>query len=216
MKVEVWSDIACPFCYIGKQHFEAARSSFPYADKLRVTWRAFELDPNAPARSPLTIPQMLAKKYGMTENRARQMNQNVAGQGALVGIRFDFEHAVLANTFDAHRLAKYAQAQGRESVLAKLFAAYFELGLCVSDHDVLVQIAESEGLSGTDCRKMLASDAYTQEVRADEAQAQEFGLSGVPAFVIADKFLVSGAQPVATFQEALMTAWQESEADAHS
>ena len=207
MRIDIWSDFACPFCFIGKKHWDLAVSKFPHRERLDVRWHSFELDPQARNKGQ-TVTQMLAQKYRMTEAKARQMNEGVAQQGARVGIAFDFDRVILANTFDAHRLALWAQEHGRD-LREGLFRAYFSEGLDVSDAEVLVRIAVAGTVEEALVRTFLRSGEYTDRVRADEAQAQEFGLSGVPAFVIAQKYLVSGAQPPEAMLEALNTAWEE-------
>lgn len=209
MKVDIWSDIACPFCYIGKRNFEKALEQFPYRDQVQVTMRSFELDPNAPKNQNVSMDQMLAKKYNMTLEKARSLNVSVTEKAAHAGIRFDLEAAILTNHFDGHRLLHLAKERGVQAAMQeKLFAAYFSEGKDVSDHRELIQLATEAGLQVADVKAVLESDKYAAEVREDESIANELGISGVPAFVLAEKYLISGAQPVETFVEALDAAWR--------
>lgn len=210
MRVDIWSDIACPFCYIGKRNFEAALEQFDQRDHVEVTYHSYELDPNAPKDQNVSMDEMLAKKYGMTVEKARKMNESVTERAAQAGIHFDLEAAILTNHFDGHRLLHLAKENHLQKELAeKLFAAYFSEGKNVSDHHELTQLAAEAGLKVPDIKAVLASDKYAEDVREDESVANEIGITGVPAFILAEKYLVSGAQPVATFVEALNAAWSD-------
>lgn len=212
MRVDIWSDTACPFCYIGKRNFEKALAQFQHKDKVQVTMHSFELDPNAPKNQNVSMDQMLAKKYGMPIEKAREMNVSVTERAAQAGIHFDLEAAILTNHLDGHRLLHLAKERGVQSEMQeKLFAAYFSEGKDVSDHATLVQLGAEVGLKPAEVRDVLESEMYTTEVREDEAVANELGISGVPAFVLAEKYLISGAQPVETFIEALDAAWRQNE-----
>ena len=209
MKVDIWSDIACPFCYIGKRNFEKALEQFPHRDQVQVTMRSFELDPNASKNQNMSMDQMLAKKYNMTLEKAHSLNVSVTEKAAHAGIRFDLEAAILTNHFDGHRLLHLAKHHGVQAVMQeKLFAAYFSEGKDVSNHHELIQLATEAGLPAAEVKAVLESDKYAAEVREDESIASEWGISGVPAFVLAEKYLISGAQPVETFIEALEAAWR--------
>lgn len=212
MKVDIWSDIACPFCYIGKRNFEKALEQFPHKDQVQVVMHSFELDPNAAKNQNISMDQMLAKKYGMPLEKARQMNESVTERAAQAGIHFDLEAAILTNHFDGHRLLHLAKDRGVQSEMQeKLFAAYFSEGKDVSDHSTLIQLGAEAGLKPAEIKDVLETEMYTTEVREDEAVANELGISGVPAFVLAEKYLISGAQPVETFIEALDAAWRHHE-----
>ncbi len=206
MQIEIWSDIVCPFCFIGKRNFEAALALLPEADreKVEVTWRSFELDPNANAQPGVSIYELLASKYGRSLEWAKQMNENMTKQGAGVGIKFDFDRVVPTNSFNAHRLLHFARANRKQNETAELlFKAYFSEGKDINDLGVLSEVASMVGLNSTEVEVVLSGDAYKKDVRDDEELAAQFGLSGVPAFVIERKFLISGAQPVEAFLEAL-------------
>ncbi len=213
MKIEIWSDIACPWCYIGKRRFESALAEFPYRDSLDIVWRSFELDPNAPARQVLPSVELLATKYGMTVAKAQGMMDNMTATGAAEGVSFRFDRSISGNTFDAHRLTHFAAIHDRrEPMVERLFAAYFTDGDAMGDHDTLVRLAREIGLDANSVRTMLASDAFADDVRDDEERARHFGISGVPFFAIDEKYGISGAQPASAILGALTEAWAESAA----
>lgn len=211
MKIEVWSDYVCPFCYIGKRRLELALEQFPHQDQVEVEFKAFELDPNSLTYSGQNIHEVLAKKYGMSIEQARQSNQGIGQHAASVGLAFNFDEMKPTNTFDAHRLAKFAKSQGKEAeVSEKLLYAYFTESKLISDHDTLADIAEAAGLDREKVLEVLSDqNAYKSEVRTDEALAQQYGVQGVPFFVINQKYAISGAQPLETFQGALQKVWEE-------
>lgn len=208
MKIEIWSDIACPWCFVGKRRFEAALAVFDHRDKVEVVWRSFELDRVAPPTYGISTNELLSLKYGVTKERAAEMNDHLTKIAALDGLAFRTDLARPGNTFDAHRLTHFAETHGkRTEVIERLMKAYLEEGELMSDHDTLVRIASETGLDAGKTREMLASDAFADFVRADEERAHELGINGVPFFVIDERYAVSGAQPVASFIEALNTAW---------
>lgn len=202
--VEIWSDILCPFCYIGKRRFQAALAAFPQRDKVEVIWRSFELNPDAKRDSQKNIYEHLAEKYGRTVEWAREQNANLARQGTPLGLNFDFDHLIPTNSFDAHRLLHFAKSKGRQDAVSeKLFAAYFTEGKHIGRIETLLVLAVDAGLDAKETEAVLRSDAFTEAVRADEDEAQLFGLTGVPAFVCNRKYLISGAQAEAVFTQAL-------------
>jgi predicted DsbA family dithiol-disulfide isomerase len=210
MKVEVWSDVVCPFCYIGKRRFEAALAQFPHREHVEVEYRSFELDPYAPRETTQTIHEMLAAKYGMSVEQAKAMNANVAAQARSVGLNFVFDHMTPSNTFDAHRLIHYAATVGkRDAMVERLFAAYFTESKKVSDRAVLLELAVEAGLDRQTAAEVLDSDTYTAEVRKDEQEAARIGIRGVPFYLFNRKYGVSGAQPSEVFLQALEKAWEE-------
>jgi predicted DsbA family dithiol-disulfide isomerase len=216
MQVEVFSDVVCPWCYIGKRRFEAALADFPHADDVTVTYRSFQLDPDAPARSTQSVEQHLADKYGRTLEQAREMNQRVTDLAAGVGLDFHLEKAQRANTFDAHRLLHLAAARGVQADLAeRLLDAYFTGGAVVSDHEELTDLAVAAGLDRAEVGAVLGGDEYAEQVRADLALAGRFGISGVPFFVFDRTYGVSGAQETTVFSEVLDRVWTETQATAH-
>ena len=211
MNIEIWSDIACPWCYIGKRRFEQALNQFPHRDALDIVWRSFELDPKAPARQTVPTVELLATKYGMSAEKAQAMMDSMTATGAIDGLEFRFDRTISGNTFDAHRLIHFAATVGqRAAMVERLFAAYFTEGEAMGDHDTLVRMASDIGLDATAVRNMLLSDAHATDVRSDEARAQQFGITGVPFFAINERHGISGAQPAAAIVEALTKAWAES------
>jgi len=212
MKVEIWSDVVCPFCYIGKREFENALAQFPHKDDVQVEWKSFELDREAPVRAEDDMYTMLAKKYGRTREEAKGMVAGVVERAKTVGLEYDMEHAVMGSSLDAHRLIQFAKTKGKASEAEeRLFKAHFVLGEHIGDRSVLKRIAEEIGLDGKEVEEMLASPAFTQAVHGDEYEAQQIGVSGVPFFVLDRKYAVSGAQASDHFLGALQQAWAERE-----
>jgi predicted DsbA family dithiol-disulfide isomerase len=209
VEVEIWSDINCPWCYIGKRRFEAALAGFAHADEVTLTWRSFELDPDAPAETPGNGAVRLAEKYGVALERAREMEQNVTQVAAGDGLVYDLEQARLGSSFDAHRLVQMARRHGlQDAMKERLFRARFSEGRLVSDLETLVQLGTEVGLDGAEVRAMLAGDEFAAEVREDEATAHQLGISGVPMFVIDRAFGMSGAQPSGQLLALLEHAWE--------
>jgi predicted DsbA family dithiol-disulfide isomerase len=208
MQVEIFSDVVCPWCYIGKRRFEAALAGFSNTDDVTVAYRSFQLDPDAPAVSTQSIEQHLADKYGRTLAQAREMNQRVTDLAARVGLEFHLEKAQRANTFDAHRLLHLAAAHGAQAELTeRLLDAYFTQGALISDHAELTELGAAAGLDGAEVSAALASDDYAAQVHADLALAGRFGISGVPFFVFDRTYGVSGAQETAVFSDVLERLW---------
>ena len=227
MRVEIWSDIACPWCYVGKARFEKALGAFPHQDEIEVVHRSFELDPRRAKGDNESVLKMLTKKYGMSEAQARAGEENLGSLAAAEGLEYRTEGRDHGSTFDMHRLLHFAKEQGRQTELLQiLYRANFveERSLYVDADDYLIELAVEAGLDAEDARKVLAdTTAYADEVRADERAAAELGANGVPFFVLDRKFGVSGAQPVEVFGKALEQAWgsrsplkliQESDGDA--
>jgi predicted DsbA family dithiol-disulfide isomerase len=212
MKVEVWSDFACPFCYIGKQRLESALEQFEQKDEVEVVYRSFELDPKAKRDVAFDVHDMLVAKYGMSREQAIEMNKNLSRTAQEAGLDFQFDNLILTNTFDAHRLAQHALARGKmNSVTRELFKAYFTDSLHLGDHETLADLAAQAGLDRAEALEVLAGDHYSAEVRADEAEASRLGVTGVPYFVIDRKYAVSGAQSTDMFLNALQTVWKEAQ-----
>jgi predicted DsbA family dithiol-disulfide isomerase len=211
MKIEVWSDYVCPFCYIGKRRLEVALDQFPHKEQVEVEFKSFELDPNSPKNIGQNIHEVLAQKYGMSVEKAKEANQGVGQQAATVGLTFNFDAMKPTNTFDAHRLAKFAKTQGKEPVVSeKLLHAYFTESKHIGDFETLADIAEASGLNRQEVLEVLHDqNAYATEVRKDESLAQQYGVRGVPYFVINQKYAISGAQPTETFIGALQKIWDE-------
>jgi predicted DsbA family dithiol-disulfide isomerase len=211
MKIEVWSDYVCPFCYIGKRRLEVALDQFPHRDQVEVEFKSFELDPNSPKNIGQNIHEVLAKKYGMSVGKAKEANQGVGQQAATVGLKFNFDEMKPTNTFDAHRLAKFAKTQGKEAAVSEmLLHAYFTESKHIGDIETLADLAEAAGLNRQEVLQVLNDkEAYATDVRQDESLAQQYGVRGVPYFVINQKYAISGAQPTETFMGALQKVWEE-------
>jgi predicted DsbA family dithiol-disulfide isomerase len=210
VRVEIFSDVVCPWCYIGKRRFEEALESFDHAGDVTVTYRSFQLDPSAPQDSDQTLDEMLAAKYGRGLAEATAMNQRVSDLAATVGLDFQLQQAHPANTFDAHRLLHFAAGHGKQTELKeRLLRAYFTEGRRVGDHDVLAGLAAEVGLDRDAAAAVLAGDAFAAEVDADIALARAFGATGVPFFVIDRRYGISGAQETSVFTEVLQKAWDD-------
>jgi predicted DsbA family dithiol-disulfide isomerase len=200
MVVEIWSDIACPWCYVGKRRFEAALAGFDH--EVEVVWRSFELDPGAPASREEGAAEHLSAKYGMPVEEARARQAQLAAMAAADGLEFNFDRVQPANTFDAHRLTHLAKAHGlQDAMKERLQRAYLTDGELLSDHETLARLAAEVGVPGAE--EMLASDRYTAEVRDDERLAQEIGITAVPTFVVDRRVAVAGAQQPEVLRELL-------------
>lgn len=208
MKLEIWSDVACPWCYVGKRRLDLALSRFEQRDEVDVVWRSFELDPRRATPPTGTYVDRLAAKYRTSVPQAQAMIDRMVDVGRQNGIVFDFDTAKPANTFDAHRLLHLALHRGfQESLEERLFAARFTEGQAVDDLDVLVSLAIDVGLDGEEARTMLEGDAFSDAVRADEQRAAMLGISSVPFFVIDGRYGVAGAQSPEVLLQALEEAW---------
>ena len=211
MRVEIWSDIACPWCYVGKARFEKALQAFPHRDEVEVVHRSFELDPHRAKDDVQPVLTMLAKKYGMSEAQAQAGENNLGAQAAAEGLAYRTTGRDHGNTFDMHRLLHFAKEQGKQDELIQiLYRANFaeERSLFTEGDERLVELAVEAGLAAEDVRKVLADPtAYADAVRADEREAAELGANGVPFFVLDRKYGVSGAQPAEVFAQALTQAW---------
>ena len=208
MRVDIWSDVICPWCYVGKARFEKALSSFAHGDEVEVVYHSFELDPSYPKDSRETTFAMLGRKYGMSEADARAAESRVAGLAAAEGLGFQPERPV-GNTFDIHRVLHLGLAKGVQAqLLNAVNEAYFGQGRQVFDRDVITEIASETGLDATAAGDVIDGDAYAEDVRRDELQARQLGVSGVPFFVFDMALGVSGAQPTEMFASALQQAWE--------
>ncbi|KKK34557.1 DSBA oxidoreductase [Salinicoccus sediminis] len=210
MKVEIWSDIGCPFCYIGKRNFEAGVEEFAGKDELEVVYRSFQLDPTAEKEPDETMAELLAKKYDKSVKEAEIMNSQVADTAKAAGLEFNMEKVVPSNSRDAHRLVKFAREEGLDAeAMDRLYKAYFTDGVNVADTEELVEIGTGLGLDEEKVREMLDSDLYKEQVIEDQNVANQLGAQGVPLFVINRKYGISGAQPPQAFKEALTKASEE-------
>ncbi|MBO0778912.1 MAG: DsbA family oxidoreductase [Ktedonobacteraceae bacterium] len=211
MKVEIWSDVVCPWCYIGKRRFEAALARFAHRDDVEITWRSFELDPTAPRRIPGSLNDMIAQKLGKTPDQAAALHAQLTTMAGREGLDYQLDKAQPGNTFDAHRLIHLAATYGLQGTMKeRLLKAYFSDGLSIGDPNTLVEIAAEVGLDAQEARAMLDSNDYADDVHADEQRAAAFGIRGVPFVAIDEKYGISGAQPSDLFLEALEQAWAES------
>ena len=210
VKVEIWSDVVCPWCYVGKRRFEAALARFEHGDDVEVVWRAFELDPSAPATRDGDYVERLASKYRVGVAEAQAMIDRMVAAGAAEGLDLRFDRARPANTFAAHRLLHLAIGRGVQDTLnERLLAATFTEGAAIGDVDVLAGLAVEAGLDADEVRAVLDGDAYSAEVRADERRAAALGITAVPFFVVDGTYGVPGAQPPDVLLAVLEQAWDE-------
>lgn len=210
MKVEIWSDVLCPFCYIGKREFENALARFPAREHVEVEWKSFQLDPSAPERAEGDMFDMLARERGGTREQAKAMVGGVVERARSLGLDYRMEQAVMVNSYDAHRLIQLAKSRGLgDAMEERLFKGYFTEGADLSDHATLQRLGEKVGLPAQDVAALWAGDAFGDAVRADGSEGRRIGLRGVPFFVIVGKYAVSGAQADAHFLGALQQAWGE-------
>ena len=213
MKIEIWSDVVCPWCYIGKRRIESAVADFGHADEVEVHWRSFQLDPGAPTEPTEGTATMLARKYGQSPEGAKQMQDRVEAVAAEEGLVYRLAETLHLNTVDAHRVIHLAHEQGGNELQGRvkeaLLEAYFTHARNVADHHVLREVAVATGLDPARVDEVLGSREFEQEVWADIEQAQAYGASGVPFFVIDQKYGVSGAQPTEVFTQVLEKAWSE-------
>jgi predicted DsbA family dithiol-disulfide isomerase len=208
--VEIWSDIACPWCYVGKRRFEAALARFEHRDQVEVTWRSFELDPGAPAEREGDRSTHLAAKYGTSRERAEEMHRHMTDVAAGDGLEFRFDIARDGNTFDAHRLLHLAAAHDAQDALKeRLFRAHFTEGEAPGDHAVLERLAVDAGLPADEVRDVLAGDRYAADVRADEATAGALGITAVPFFVVDRAIGAAGAQSPEVLHDLLEESWAQ-------
>jgi predicted DsbA family dithiol-disulfide isomerase len=210
MKVEIWSDVMCPFCYIGKRKFENALAQFPDKDKIEVEWKSFQLNPQMKTEPGKSINEYLAETKGWTPEYASQMNDHVTGMAAEVGLEYNMDKAVLANSFDAHRFLQFAKTKGfGDAAEEQLFKAYFTDGKNTADHATLIELGTAIGLDAAELKSVLESTRFADDVRKDVYEAQQVGARGVPFFVLDRKYAVSGAQPSETFLGALQQSFGE-------
>ena len=210
LTVDIWSDVVCPWCYIGKRRFEAALSQFEHRDDVTVLWHSFELDPDAPPVAEGRSAERLAAKYGMTVEEAAGRQAEITTLAAQDGLTYDLAESRGGNTFDAHRLIHLA-AEHRlgDAAMERLMRAYFSEREAIGDRDTLQRLAVEAGLPAEEVREVLEGERYADAVRADERAATQIGIRGVPFFVLGRKYGVSGAQPAEVLLQALQQAWDE-------
>ncbi|MDM1071827.1 DsbA family oxidoreductase [Empedobacter brevis] len=210
MKIEIWSDVMCPFCYIGKKHFEQALEQISYKENIEVEWKSFQLNPDLSKTEITSVNDYLIQAKGISEEQVIAMNNQLAEMGKTVGIDFQQQHSKVINTGDAHRLIHFAQAKGQGSEAEEiLFKAYFTEGKNIADTETLAELGEEIGLNKTEILDMLNSDENVFEVASDILDARNIGVSGVPFFVIDRKYAISGAQAVEYFVSALTQAYEK-------
>jgi predicted DsbA family dithiol-disulfide isomerase len=213
VRIDIWSDVVCPWCYIGKRRFESALADFEHAAEVEVVWHSYQLDPGAPSEPTDSVAAHLGRKYGGGEAAGAQMIDRVEAVAAEDGLVYRLHQAQRANTVDAHRLLHLALEESgpaaQDRLKEALLAAYFTEARNVADHDVLRETAAGAGLDATRVDEVLASREYAADVQADIDQAHAYGSSGVPFFVIDGRYGVSGAQPAEVFLQVLAQAWAE-------
>lgn len=203
MKIDIWSDVVCPFCYIGKRHLEQALEELSDLE-VEINWRSFELDPNAPTQSDLDIYDTLAKKYGRDRNWAKEMNANMVEMASEAGLNYDMDAIKPTNSFNAHQLLHLAKSHGKQDEMKEaLLSAYFVEGKHVGDSEQLIEIAENVGIDSHEAKEVLTKNLYSNQVMKDVEEAHRIGVQGVPFFYINEKYGLSGAQPVSVFIDAL-------------
>jgi predicted DsbA family dithiol-disulfide isomerase len=209
MRVEIWSDLACPWCHLGRRRFELALASFPHRDDVEVVWRAFELDPGAPEEYEGDRVERIARKYGSSREQAESVQRHIAEEGAADGAAFRFDRVRDGNTFDAHRLLKLAASHGRANEMnERLFRARFSEGELLSERAALERVAGDVGLPQGEAAELLAGDRFAEEVRADERLADELGIHAVPFFVVDRAMGASGAHPPEVLGRLLERGWE--------
>ena len=207
MKIEIWSDVMCPFCYIGKRRLEEALAQFPQKDTVEIEWKSFQLDPATVTDPDKNVYEYLAEKKGMSVEESKQMHGQVISMAKNAGLEYNFDKAVIANSFDAHRLMQFAKTKGLgDEAEERIFKGHFTEGVNVADHNELVRLAGEIGLDKDEAKKVLDSNNFGTVVKSDIAEAQQIGVRGVPFFVIDRKYAVSGAQPVEVFLGTLQKA----------
>lgn len=210
MKIEIWSDFVCPFCYIGKRRLEEALESLPDDAEVDIQYKSFELDPDAKTETTPVMHEKLAKKYNQSLEQTKEMTSSMEEQAKAVGLDFRFDQMIPANTFEAHRIAKFAEEQGKSHAVTERFlSAALTEGKNIGDSETVYNLAVEAGLPAGEVEQILNGDDYEESVREEEREAYQLGVQGVPFFVINRKYAVSGAQPKETFEDALKQVWEE-------
>lgn len=210
MRVDIWSDIRCPFCYIGKRKFEKALESFEHRTSVEVVWHSFQLDPSLKTQPDVNTYDHLAAIKGISPEQSREMHAHITDVASQVGISFRFDKAVVANSFKAHRLIQLAKERGVANEAEEaLFHAHFTEGKNIDDDETLVQVGKGIGIAEPDVRALLSSNDFSEAVEKDEALAREIGIRGVPFFIFNNRYAVSGAQSPDVFLKTLQKAWEE-------
>ena len=210
MEINIWSDVRCPFCYIGKRKFEAALEKFPQKNKVKVVWKSFQLDPGLETRPEINTVDYFVQAKGVSHEQAEQMLGGATQMAKEVGLNFNLKESVVANSFRAHRLIQMAKSKGLgDEIEEALFKAHFEDTRNIDDKNVLIEVGASIGMDAEEVKEMLESNAFEYEVKQDEMEARNIGVRGVPFFVFDNKYAVSGAQAEEAFLETLEKSWEE-------
>src|SRR5690554_5023382 len=210
MKIEIWSDVMCPFCYIGKKRFDTALEKFPHKDEVDVEWKSYQLNPHLTSQTDKSIYEYLAEHKGISIEEARSLNEHVTAMAAEVGLKYKMDQAVVANSFMAHRMTHFAKTKGKQSELEELlFKSYFTEGKNIDDLDTLLQLGEEIGLDKNELKSILESNQFAEDVQKDIYEAHQVGLKGVPFFVYNNQYGISGAQPKELFEQTLQQAYNE-------
>jgi protein disulfide-isomerase len=212
LKVEIWSDIMCPFCYIGKRHYEAALEQFTHANKIETEWKSYQLDPDIPREfsQQTNVYDYLAKRKGISRQQSEDMHKNVTQMAKDAGLDYHFDKAIVANSFRAHRIIQLAKTKGLGDKMEELFfRSYFTEGKDLGSDETLVEIGKAAGLSETEIRNELENNNFSEAVDTDIEEAYKIGVRGVPFFVFNRKYAISGAQPVEVFVDTLEKAYEE-------
>ncbi|MFT6210052.1 MAG: putative DsbA family dithiol-disulfide isomerase [Bacteroidia bacterium] len=210
MRIEVWSDVVCPFCYIGKTHFNEALAQFAEKENIEFVWKSFQLNPNLKTNLDKTLYEHLSESKGIPIEQAKSMGQHAAQMGKAAGVELKFDKSVVADSFNSHRLIHFAKAKGiQKEMKTRLFKAYFSEGKNIDDNKTLISLATEIGLNEAEVTSVLESDKYAEAVKADVQESQQLGVSGVPFFVFDRKYAISGAQPSAAFLETLEKSFSE-------
>jgi predicted DsbA family dithiol-disulfide isomerase len=210
MKIEIWSDVVCPFCYIGKRRLENALVKFPFKDQIELEWKSFQLNPDQQTNPSINTLEHLAQSKGWSMAQTRQITAQVVEMAEEEGLKFDFDRAVVANTKNAHRLIHLAKSSGKgDAMKERLLSAYFSEGKNVDDPETLMALGQEVGVKEVEIKKMLESNLFEDAVDQDIYESRQIGVRGVPFFVLDRKFGVSGAQPPEVFEQTLAKAWAE-------
>jgi predicted DsbA family dithiol-disulfide isomerase len=212
MKVEVWSDIMCPFCYIGKRNYEMALKQFEYSDRVEIEWHSFQLDPTIPKKNEkkVNVYQYLAETKGMSYEYSKKLHEKLIQTAKNAGLEYNFDKAVVANSFDAHKMIQLAKTKGLgDAAEERLFHAYFTEGRDFGDTDTIVSLGKDIGLQEEEIREALGSDEYSYKVEQDIQEANDIGVGGVPFFAFNRKYAISGAQPPEYFLQTLQKSFEE-------
>ncbi len=215
MKIEIWSDFVCPFCYVGKRKFEIGLEQFEHKEEVEVVFRSFQLDPYAKKNTGMDIHQVLSSKHGIPYEKAKALNAQLKQTAKEVGLDYQLDTMIPTNSYDALRLSYYAKENGKmKEFMERIMKAHFTDSLDIGDHATLAQLASEIGLDANEALDVLANDKYSENLANDKAEGSNIGIQGVPFFVVNDKYAISGAQPSQVFLETLQQVWKEDYANA--